>query len=73
VRAVGISRWQAMEPGRPFAVDLDAGVVALDGEREMEFDAGDRVSITLREDAFRTVEVTRCMHIAARSGLFRSS
>ena len=73
VRAVGISRWQAMEPGRPFAVDLDAGVVALDGEREMEFDAGDQVSITLREDAFRTVEVTRCMHIAARSGLFRRS
>ena len=48
-------------------------MVALDGEREMTFDAGDRVRVTLRENAFPTVDVARCMHTAACEGLFRLS
>jgi len=46
-------------------------VVALDGERELAFDPGDRVQITLRENAFPTVDVARCMQIAACEGLLR--
>jgi hypothetical protein len=71
VREVAIAHWQPMPAGRPFEVALEAGVVALDGERELAFDPGDRVTITLRENAFPTVDVARCMHIAAREGLFR--
>jgi hypothetical protein len=52
-------------------VALEAGVVALDGERELAFDSGERVRITLRENAFPTVDVARCMQTAAREGLFR--
>lgn len=73
VREVGIAHWEPMPAGQPFAVALQAGVVALDGEREMAFDAGDRVRITLRENAFPTVDVARCMQTAAREGLFRLS
>jgi hypothetical protein len=73
VREVGIERWEPMPAGRAFAVALQAGIVALDGERELAFDAGDRVNITLREDAFFTVDVARCMQSAARAGLFRLS
>jgi predicted polyphosphate/ATP-dependent NAD kinase len=73
VREVGIERWEPMPAGRAFAVALQAGIVALDGERELAFDAGDRVNITLREDAFFTVDVARCMQSAAREGLFRLS
>jgi ATP-NAD kinase len=73
VREVGIARWELMPAGQPFTVALQAGVVALDGEREMAFDAGDRVRVTLREDAFPTVDVARCMQTAAREGLFRLS
>jgi len=73
LREVGIARWEPMPAGQPFAVALQAGVVALDGEREMAFDAGDRVRITLRENAFPTVDVARCMQTAAREGLFRLS
>lgn len=73
VREVGIANWEPMPAGRSFAVALDAGVVALDGEREMAFDRGDRVRITLRENAFPTVDVARCMQIAASQGLFRHS
>ena len=71
VREVGIAQWEPMPADQAFPVALDAGVVALDGEREMAFDTGDRVRITLRENAFPTVDVARCMHTAARAGLFR--
>ena len=73
VREVGIAHWEPMPAGEPFPVALQAGVVALDGEREIVFNAGDRVRITLRENAFPTVDVARCMQAAAREGLFRLS
>lgn len=73
LREVGIAHWEAMPADRPFRVALEAGVVALDGEREMAFSAGDRVRITLRENAFPTVDVARCLQTAAREGLFRHS
>lgn len=73
VRDVGISHWARMSAGQQFGAQLPAGVVALDGERELAFDAGDRVGITLRENAFPTVDVARCMQIAATTGLFRQS
>ena len=73
VRPVGIAHWQTMPANQPFAVAQRAGVVALDGEREMTFDPGDRVQITLREDAFPTVDVAGCMQFAASSGLLRLS
>jgi hypothetical protein len=46
------------------------GVVALDGEREFELRAGDRLTVTLRCDAFRSIDVPGCMRAAARRGLF---
>jgi hypothetical protein len=67
---VGISGWEPMPAGQPFEVALDAGIVALDGERELPFEPGERVQVTLRPNAFPTVDVARCMHIAAREGLF---
>lgn len=71
VRDAGIAGWEAMPADRAFDVGQPAGIVALDGERELPFDAGDRVRITLRSNAFSTVDVARCMQIAAREGLFR--
>ena len=73
VRPVGIAHWQAMPANQPFTVAQRAGVIALDGEREMTFDSGDRVQITLRQDAFPTVNVAACMQFAADNGLFRHS
>jgi predicted polyphosphate/ATP-dependent NAD kinase len=73
VRDVSIAHWSVMPAGQPFKVALRGGVVALDGEREMPFDEGDRVQITIRENAFPTVDVARCLHTAAREGLFRHS
>jgi len=70
VRDVAISDWEPMTPDHPFQVALAAGIVALDGEREMPFEPGDQVQITLRNNAFPTVDVARCMQTAAREGLF---
>ncbi|MFA7322578.1 MAG: NAD(+)/NADH kinase [Dokdonella sp.] len=73
VRAVGIRHWETMPADQAFNVALQSGVVALDGERELTFDAGEQVTVTLRENAFPTLDVTRCMQIAASAGLFRLS
>ena len=71
LRQVAIASWAAMPADQPFEVSHAGGVVALDGERELAFDAGDRVQITLRENAFPTLDVARCMQSAAEQGLLR--
>jgi predicted polyphosphate/ATP-dependent NAD kinase len=72
VRPVGVASWQTMPRDRPFRVADGAGVLALDGEREIELDPGDEVTITLREEAFLTVDVPRCMRAAVSGGLLHT-
>lgn len=72
VRPVGIASWERMPGGQAYTVAQRAGIVALDGEREMPFDPGDHVQITLRTHAFSTLDIPRCMHIAATEGLFQN-
>jgi predicted polyphosphate/ATP-dependent NAD kinase len=70
---VGIAHWQPMAPDEPFEVEHEGGIVALDGERELPFDSGERVQLTLRTNAFPTVDVSRCLHYAAWQGLLHRS
>jgi predicted polyphosphate/ATP-dependent NAD kinase len=72
VRPVGVASWQTMPRDRPFRVADGAGVLALDGEREIELNPGDAVTITLRENAFLTLDVPRCMRTAASGGLLHT-
>ena len=63
----------AVEPLRPdvtVTVAHRGGVVALDGERELELRSGDRLTVTLRCDAFHSIDVPGCMRAAAARGLF---
>jgi hypothetical protein len=71
IRPVRIASWRRLVAGEPYAVSIKGGTVALDGERELAFDPGDRVRVTLRENAFFTLDVARCMALAARDGLLR--
>lgn len=71
VLPVPVASWQRLVADEPVTVQQQAGTVALDGERELAFEAGDRVTVTLRENAFFTVDVARCMAAAARDGLQR--
>lgn len=73
VRPVPIAGWQRLVADEPVAVAQSAGTVALDGERELGFEPGQRVTMTLREHAFFTVDAARCMALAARDGLLRTA
>lgn len=72
LRHVGIAQAEAMPAGQWFTVDHAAGVVALDGERELAFAPGEQVRIRVRADAFATLDVGRCLHEAAQRGLMTS-
>jgi predicted polyphosphate/ATP-dependent NAD kinase len=71
VRALPVASWQRMVADEPLDVAATAGTIALDGEREWSFEPGQRVTMTLRENAFATLDVSRCMAVAARDGLLR--
>jgi predicted polyphosphate/ATP-dependent NAD kinase len=71
VETVGVEEWRRMPPDVPFAPTLTSGSIALDGEREWSFSERDAVSITLVDNAFRTVDVAATMRFSAVHGLMR--
>jgi predicted polyphosphate/ATP-dependent NAD kinase len=70
---IGFDDWRRMPPDVPFIPAARSGAIALDGERDLAFSERDRVVLTLRDDAFRTLNVSSCMQYAARNGLLRSA
>ncbi|MFM8700639.1 MAG: ATP-NAD kinase family protein [Hyphomicrobiales bacterium] len=70
---IGIGSWRRLKAGVPAKLDLPAGTIALDGERELAFDQSDDVSISLVNNAFRTINVSAVMQYASRNGLMRTS
>jgi predicted polyphosphate/ATP-dependent NAD kinase len=72
IREIGIRRFARLECDRPVRPELRAGSIALDGERELSFSEKDDVSVMLEKNAFRTVNVSACMHYAVKKGLMRS-
>ncbi len=71
MRDIGVTGYQAMQPGQVYRPSIPAGSIALDGEREMSFSENDDVKIELVTQAFRTVNVGGCMQYAATHGLMR--
>jgi hypothetical protein len=70
METVGIARIERLEFNQPVTLAPADGSLALDGEREIVFSQGDRVSVTLRAAAFQTIDVDACMAHAASKGLF---
>lgn len=66
---IPLKKYERMSPDSLYPVSLEAGVVALDGEREFIFDATQKVEVRLRQNAFLTVDVARCMKFSAGQGL----
>ncbi|MGE0239682.1 MAG: ATP-NAD kinase family protein [Parvibaculaceae bacterium] len=73
MRPIGIASWQKLRAGKAYGPQITAGSIALDGERELSFSERDRVSVTLEENAFRTINVAAVMNYAARHGLMRQA
>ena len=70
IESVAVSSSGPLHPDETVTVAHRGGVVALDGERELELRPGDRLTVTLRCDAFRSIDVPACMRAAALRGLF---
>lgn len=70
IEEIGIGGVEVMQPDAVYLPCVNAGSIALDGERELTFSEFDKVSIRLRLDAFRTIDIQSCMTYAARRGLF---
>ncbi len=70
IAPVDIDRVETLEFDRPVLPETRAGSIAFDGEREMTFSDKDDVVVTLREGAFRTINVEACMTYAADQGCF---
>ena len=68
---VGVAEIEPMHPGAVHLVDASAGVIAVDGERELTFGPGERPSVRLRTDGPRCVDVPAVLAASARLGLLR--
>ncbi|MEN1590685.1 ATP-NAD kinase, partial [Pseudomonas aeruginosa] len=65
----GVSAAGYLQPGVAHAPSLSSGTLALDGEREIEFSATDRPSITLDPSGPFSVDVPATLAYAARHRL----
>ncbi|PMS21116.1 acetoin catabolism protein X [Trinickia dabaoshanensis] len=72
IQPVPVYGWHRLVDGEPVTVRRRGGVIALDGEREITFGPNDRLTITLRERAFRSIAVADCLRYAATHGLLRA-
>jgi predicted polyphosphate/ATP-dependent NAD kinase len=73
IEEIGIARVETMHFDTPVSLTVGSGSIALDGEREITFSDRDRIHVTLRNAAFRTIDVPACMSYAASNGLFVKS
>ncbi len=71
IAPIGVKSWERMRPRETLTPLLKMGSIAFDGEREISFSEKQRVSITLRDNAFRSVDALACMRYAATHGLMR--
>jgi predicted polyphosphate/ATP-dependent NAD kinase len=69
---VGVDKIEPMRPGSVHRVDARAGVIAVDGERELAFGRGEEPTVRLRPDGPRCVDVPAVLAASARLGLLTS-
>jgi predicted polyphosphate/ATP-dependent NAD kinase len=66
---IGVGDIEPIRPASEHRVEAAAGVIAVDGERELTFETGELPSVTLRADGPRCVDVPAVMAASARLGL----
>lgn len=66
---VGVADAEPLPLDQPRSSDVPAGTVALDGEREFEFGAGQTVTVTLTDQGPRVLDVRAVLATAAQRGL----
>lgn len=69
---LGVRGWERLALGGRWPVELSRGVIALDGERELEFRAVDQVALRLDREGPRVIEVAAALREAAARGILLS-
>lgn len=69
---VGVAGVYKISPGEPQSLRIPRGVIALDGEREIEFQSDQQVILRLDVDGPFTIDIERVMAKAAQDGLLVS-
>ena len=72
IRHVGVQNFENISSQETIILSSESGMIALDGEREIDFGPEDQVKVTLVQNAFKTIDVSACMQYAVKTGLFRS-
>lgn len=68
---VPIQKMTEMEPGELFSIGVSPGLVAVDGEREVEIPYGSSAGIRLNTAGPMVVDIQKTMDLARDKGLFR--
>ncbi len=73
VAPIGVRHAGPLAAGRPHAVELARGTVAVDGEREIEFGPSTPVTVTLAPDGPRVLDVRSVLAAAAERRLLEEN
>jgi predicted polyphosphate/ATP-dependent NAD kinase len=71
VERIEVAEALRLMPGQPVELPPEAGTVALDGERELELDPAERLTVELDLGGPHTINVDAALAYASRQGLLR--
>ena len=66
---IGVAGFREIQSGERQSVMMSQGVIALDGEREIEFQSDQQVTLRLDREGPFTIDIERVMTLAARDRL----
>ncbi len=66
---LAVLSWQPLAAGAVYRLPPQAGLLSLDGERELSFRADEHIEIVIEENAFYTLDVPACLQQAAERHL----
>src|SRR5262249_7959366 len=66
---VGVAAVREIQPGEHQTIAKSQGVIALDGEREIEFRSDQRVTLRLKSNGPLSIDIEKVMALAAQNGL----
>ena len=72
IQEIGIQEYKLVKLGDEVDFILTPGIIALDGERELQVGALDEVKVRLERDGPHVVDINKAIREAAEQGFFTS-
>lgn len=67
---ISIERYQEIRSGERIKIKTEQGIIALDGEREVDFYAEDSIEVEFSDAGPWVIDVEKTLHAAANDGFF---